>query len=141
MDILIPNIQNDSYRSALGGFFIVPVIMLVLGQAFIGGFFLQIFSYSINKEKADYLKATVVSSFLTLWFALTYFLFPNYRPFYYIVFVYSHIPWYALPLEVSWTIGALVAGTLLARKMLHLSWSKAFIGAVLVYMFMTLAAS
>lgn len=140
-DILIPSVADDSYRAAVGGVFVIPVLVLLLGQAGVGGFFLQIFAFAVNKKHADYLKATVISSFLTLWFALTYFWFPKYGPFYYLVFVYGEAPWYALPLEIAWTAGALLAGTLLAIRMLRLPWRKAFIGVGLAYMFMTLAAS
>jgi hypothetical protein len=138
-DILIPNLQNDSYRAAVGSFFIIPIILLVIGQTGLGMVIFYLFSKSYSK--ANLLSSAIMASLMNLWFSLTYAIFPKYGPFYYIVFVYGEAPWYALPVELAWTIGALAIGTICARKILHLDKKRSFFAAVIVYTIMTLAAS
>ena len=140
-DILIPNIQNDSYRAAVGPFFIIPVIILAVGQAFLGGIIFYLFSKAYRPEKADFLRASLIGAALTFWFSLTYALFPKYGPFYYIVFIYGEAPWYALPVEIAWTVTAILIGTFLTRKIFAMPLKKCFYASVVVYTVMTLGAS
>ena len=139
-DILIPNMEaGDSYRDQVGALFIVPIFILALGQLLVGGIVFHLFAKAA--KSADFLRALLQSSVLTLWFSLTYALFPKYGPFYYIVFVYGEAPWYALPIELAWTISAILIGTYLSRKLFGLPCRVGFFASVVVYTIMTLGAS
>ena len=88
-DILIPGLPNGSYRLAVGQFFAIPSLLLLLGQVLIGGMIILFASSSIKKEKLNadnFAKPLFIASFLTLIFAVMYVIYPFFGPFYYIVF-------------------------------------------------------
>lgn len=117
-DILIPGLPGGSYRLAVGYLFLVPSLMLAVGQAFILGFFLHMTAAALA-GKRDFLKALFIASFLTFLFSVTYVIFPFYGPFYYIVFAVGG-PWYALPVEVLWSAITISAGALLIHRFFNL---------------------
>ena len=139
-DILIPNVQDDSYRAAVGPLFVIPVLILAVGQTLIGGFFLHMLSEAVNPKKADFLRALLVASFMTFTFSLTYVVFPFYGPFYYIVFIYGG-PWYALPVEIAFTMSAIVVGTFVAHRLLGVPMRYSFLAVLFIYIGITAAAS
>ncbi len=139
-DILIPNVPDDSYRAAVGPFFIIPVLILAVGQTLIGGFFLHMLAEAVNPKKADFLRALLVASFMTFMFSLTYVVFPFYGPFYYIVFVYGG-PWYALPVEVAFTAAAIVISSFIAHRLLCIPLRYSFLAVLFLYVGITAAAS
>jgi hypothetical protein len=139
-DILIPNIQNDSYRIVLGPLFILPIIILALGQTCLGGIIFHLFAKASGKT-GDFLIAFIIGAVMTLWFSLTYAIFPKYGPFSSIVFVYGEAPWYALPVELAWTTTAILMGTYLAHRFLALGYRRSLLASTTVYTIMTLAAS
>jgi len=140
-DILIPNLPSDSYRSAIGIWFVIPIVLLLLGQTVISGIILYLFSKVANPNNADFLRALLIAGILTFCFSLTYMFFPGYGPFYYLVFVYQSTMWYALPVEIGWSIFTFTVGSYLAHKLLKLSYKVSLLAIFIVYVFIIVAAS
>ncbi len=140
-DVLIPNVANDSYRAAIGPLFIVPIVVLVFAQVGIGGFFLHAISSVSGKKSADLLRSLLIASVMAFLFSLTYMMFPKYGPFYFIVFVYSSSPWYALPLVAAWTFFSISVGAFLAHRLLKLPCKTSYLAAGLAYTLILAAAS
>lgn len=140
-DILIPNLPSDSYRSAIGIWFVIPIVLLMFGQTVISGIILYLFSKVANPNNADILRAFLVAGILTFCFSLTYMFFPEYGPFYYLVFVYRSAMWYALPVEIGWTAFTMAVGSYLAHKLLKMSYKVSLLAIFIVYVFIVVAAS
>jgi hypothetical protein len=150
-DILIPGMQSgDSYRLAVGQFFVIPIILLLLGQSMIAGFIFQLMSKALIPKKSDsirsllragYLRAWLIGAVMTFWFSLTYMIFPKYGPFYYVVFVYQAGPSYALPIEIIWTVAGVLIGTYLGKKFLNIPCKMSLLAAAAAYLIITVAAS
>lgn len=135
LDILIPGIPGGSYRLAVGPLFAIPSIILATGQSFLMGFFLHMASSYINPREKDFVKSLFIASAATFLFSLTYAIFPMYGPFYYIVFAVGG-PWYALPVEIAWSVATVTAVALLFRKFygvqLKISYFIAAIGVAAI---------
>ena len=141
-DILIPNVgSSDSYRDAVGGLFVIPVILLALGQTVVGGVFVHALVRALNLKKSDFIRSLLVSSMMTFALAFTYFLFPKYGPFYFIVFVYDSAPWYALPLELTWALSSIAVVTYSIKRLFSLPYRYSLLVTVLVGIFIVVAAS
>jgi len=138
-DILIPGLPDGSYRLAIGDLFLVPAIILAVGQSFILGFALHASTALFNAKK-DFLKAIFISSLLTFLFSLTYVIFPFFGPFYYIVFAVGG-PWYALPVEILWSAVTVSIGALLIRKFYRLDLKISYAISLLVVAGIVVAAS
>ena len=138
-DILIPGLPDGSYRKAVGSLFAIPAFLLAIGQTGIGGFFINgLAVYFGAQGRLD--KALLVASALTMMFSLTYAMFPNYGPFYYIVFATGG-PGYALPVEIIWSLAMAGVGTLLCRRVFGLRARDSFLIVASVLIGITVAAS
>ena len=138
-DILLPGYADDSYRKAVGDLFIIPSVLLALGQIFIAGFFLHMIAAAITK-KSDFLKALVITAVMTSMFSLTYVMFPFYGPFYYIVFAITG-PGYALPVEIAYTTAMILVSSYLIRKFYGMELKTSVFVAAVILLGITVAAS
>ena len=115
-DILIPGIQDGSYRAVVGLLFIIPSFILSMGQVLIGAFMVFLFS-------------------------LTYVLFPFYGPFYFIAFATNVAPPGVLLVEVVWTAALLGISTMLLHRLQKVSLGYALFTAGVTGIFIVVAAS
>ncbi len=138
-DILIPGLPNGSYRIAIGTLFLLPSFLLAGGQIAFGGFFLHMMTTAIKGE-GDLLKAIFITSCITLFFSITYVIFPLFGPFYYIVFVTGG-PWYALYIELLWTGIIFIFGSFMIRKLYNIEYKISLLFTICIYVFITVAAS
>lgn len=138
-DILLPGYADGSYRKAVGDLFIIPSVLLALGQIFIAGFFLHAIAIAIAK-KNDFLRALVITAVMTVMFSLTYVMFPFYGPFYYIVFAVTG-PSYALPVEIAYTTTMVLISSYLIRKFYGMELKTSVFVAAVVLLGITVAAS
>ncbi len=140
-DILAPEFVNGSFRQSVGKYFIVPVIMLITAQLAIGTTFAYLAINLLKQSANDALKAAAVSAFAMFLFSFTYFIFPFYGPYYYIVSWAAQGPHNALLIEVLWTALSIFSITMAFRKSFKIDWKACLVLAIfLLSMFMGLAS-
>ncbi|MBI4173688.1 MAG: hypothetical protein HY519_03125 [Candidatus Aenigmarchaeota archaeon] len=139
-DILIPGLPDGSYRQAVGALFAIPAFLLAGGQTLIAGFFLHALTHLYKGRQPAYYKAAFITAVMTLMFSFTYVIFPNFGPFYYIVFAVGG-PDYALPVEIFWTLFTIGVGTYLTRRIYGIAYPQAALSIALVLLGITVAAS
>ena len=139
-DILIPGIPNGSYKLAVGNLFAIPSFILLAGQVFVGAFIIYACVYLFHgKEHAT--KSLLISSTMAFMFSLTYVIFPMFGPFYYIVFATGTAPPHVIEIELVWTILTLSISTFLVSRLGKVELRKAFFTALVVGIFIVVAAS
>jgi len=113
-DILI---ESGSYKSNLGPWFFLLIIILVLIQIFVTGSIVHLAMRAINNNhKATKHDAFLISGLNTLMYSLTYAIFPTTGPFYYITFTMETNDPIILLIEIMWTtFTILLTGTALKR--------------------------
>ncbi|HLC67333.1 MAG TPA: hypothetical protein VJI12_00445 [archaeon] len=139
-DILIPGIQDGSYRVAVGQFFAVPSFILSAGQVLIGGFLIFACVYLFT-HKSHKTKSLFTAAFMVMLFSLTYVVFPMYGPFYFIVFATSIAPPGVLLFEIAWISVLLAASTALMHRLQKVPLRYAFFTAAVTGIFIVVAAS
>ena len=140
-DTLIPGLPEGSYRLANPGGFLLATIWLTLGQIIIAGFILHMMAGAVDRRNEDYLKALFIVSLMTLLFAYTYVIFPQFGPFFYIVYSVGLAPWYAVPFEILWTSFVVILGAALIRREYRLTMNLATLFSLIIYLGITAAAS
>ncbi len=124
LDILIPNLPNDSYRLAVGSiFFLIPSIVLAGFQIMSGGFvlYMTVRTLSHDNNRIRMWQALCLASIQTFLFSLTYAIFGKKGPLYYLVFVGGGPPW-ILPVEILWTTFEIIAFGYLLKRLTNLKW-------------------
>ncbi|MBI2675487.1 MAG: hypothetical protein HYX24_03445 [Candidatus Aenigmarchaeota archaeon] len=141
-DILMPGLPEGSYRLAVGQLFAIPSFILAFGQIAISAIFLyHIAAANGAKVAGTFSRSVFVASVLTFLFSLTYVIFPHFGPFYYIVFAAEKAPANVLPIEIAWTLAALLIGSLAYERIYKLGFRESLFYIALVYVFISVAAS
>ena|SRR3989344_656457 len=139
-DILIPGIQDGSYRAVVGLLFIIPSFILSMGQVLIGAFMVFACVYLFHGKEHE-TKSLFTGAFMVFLFSLTYVLFPFYGPFYFIAFATNVAPPGVLLVEVVWTAALLGISTMLLHRLQKVSLGYALFTAGVTGIFIVVAAS
>ncbi|MFH1630605.1 MAG: hypothetical protein ABIA21_00065 [Candidatus Aenigmatarchaeota archaeon] len=138
-DILIPG-DPGSLKVAVGVFFIIPVVTLLLVQTLVASSLIHLITIVRANEKRDYLKALTISSVLVFMFSLAYLIFPAVGPFHYMIFPVTLGP-SVLLIEAALTLLTIFLVTLLIRKSYSMSWRLSLLtAAFLLAMIMAIAS-
>lgn len=140
-DTLIPGLPQGSYRLANPSGFVLSTFWLVTGQIIIAGFILHLMAAAVDRKREDMLRALCIVSVMTFLFSVTYFIFPNYGPFFYVVYSVGMAPWYAIPFEIFWTAFVVVLGAVLIHKEYKMNMNYATLFSLIIYLGITVAAS
>jgi hypothetical protein len=140
-DTLIPGLIEGSYRLTNFTGFAISCFLLADGQIIIGGFLLNVMATAVDKKKGDYLRGLFIVSLMTFLFSFTYVIFPQYGPFFYIVYSVGMAPWYSIPFEILWTSFVVIFGAIMIHREYKMNMNYATLFSIIIYLGITAAAS
>ena len=127
-DILVPFIPGGSVRAIYGGFFVIPIILLVSAQTLFTTWLAHISVNTGAPGKGDALRAYFVASVEVFLFTIYYVIFPFHGPYTFIVYFTPANTFgpSALPIVIGWTVFTILATLVLLRRVFRLETTQKF---------------
>lgn len=123
-DVLAPEIQFGSVKANMGGFFIVPVIVLASIQVVYAAGVLHLVIRSFYLERRDFLKAFFISSFLVFLFSVYYTLVPTWGPYSFLTGWYRGVTLATYGILALWTGVILFVTSMLIWRLYHFRYGE-----------------